>query len=293
MERVAVIDIGTNSSRLLVAGKSGDSLTAVESGLISTRLGEGMEGGALLPGAMQRTAEAVCSLRQTALRLGAKRVVAVATSAVRDAANKEIFLDLVRQMAGLQVRVLSGEDEAAFSYRGVLAGLEIEPLSTVVVDVGGGSTELIWTQDGRLRLASVNVGAVRVTGAGTGVKEVAGCLSPVLMEIKQSRAAVLVGVGGTITTMAAVDRGLVSYDPAKVHGYSLKAANVDRILKMLKSMSLEERKRVPGLQPERADIIVAGVIIVKLVMEGLGLGQMLVSDCDILYGLALEEVENK
>ncbi len=293
MGRVAVIDIGTNSSRLLVAERSGDGLTVLESGLISTRLGEEIDRGILLPGAMQRTAEAVGEFYQTARRLEAERVVAVATSAVRDAANKEIFLDLIRQTAGLRVRVLSGQDEAALSYRGVLAGLAVEPRSTVVVDVGGGSTELIWTQDGRLRLASVNVGAVRATGAGLGVKKIAGCLKPVLTKIKSPRPIGLVGVGGTVTTLAAIDRGLVYYDPAMVHGYCLKAGNVRRILKMLKCMGLEERKHVPGLQPERADVIVAGIIIVKSVIEGLGLQQMLVSDYDILYGLALEEVENK
>ena len=291
MNRIAAIDIGTNSTRLLVAERCGGGLKALETGLITTRLGEGMGGGVLLPGAMERTMEAVNSFYQIALRLGAERVVAAATSAVRDASNRDEFLDGVRRKTGLRVRVLSGEEEAAMSYRGVLSGLAVVPRSTVVVDVGGGSTEFIWNQEGRLRLASVNVGAVRMTEADLGEEAVAARLSPALVEVQRAQVKTLVGVGGTITTLAAIDQRLVLYDPDQVHRYCLTATNVSDILKMLKRMGVEERKQVPGLQPERADIIVAGVAIVKAIMDGLGQGQLLVSECDILYGLVLEEVE--
>jgi len=291
MNRIAAIDIGTNSTRLLVAERCSGGLKAMETRLITTRLGEGMGSGVLLPGAMERTMEAVNSFYQIAQRLGAERVVAAATSAVRDASNRDEFLDGVRRKTGLRVRVLSGEEEAAMSYRGVLSGLTVVPRSTVVVDVGGGSTEFIWNQGGRLRLASVNVGAVRMTEADLGEEEVAARLNPALVEVRRSQIKTLVGVGGTITTLAAIDQGLVQYDPDRVHGYCLSATNVSDILKMLKRMDVEERKQVPGLQPERADIIVAGVTIVKAIMDGLGQGQLLVSECDILYGLVLEEVE--
>lgn len=291
MKRVAAIDIGTNSTRLLVAEITGEGLKTLESGLITTRLGEGIGASVLLPGAMQRTVEAIRRFHQTALDLGAERVVAAATSAVRDAANRGEFVDLVKQSTGLPVRVLSGEEEAVMSYRGVLSGLAVEPSSTAVVDVGGGSTELIWTQERRLRLASVNVGAVRMTAAGTGEDEIAAILSPALEEVRRAQVKTLVGVGGTVTTLAAVDQGLVLYDPERVHGYCLSADNITGILGRLKSMSLDERRRVPGLQPERADIIVAGVAIVKAVLEGLGLESVLISEYDILHGLVLEEVE--
>lgn len=293
MNRVAAIDIGTNSTRLLVAERSGDGLKALEAKLITTRLGEGIGGGALLPGAMERTAEAVGHFHQTALRLGAERVVAAATSAVRDASNQVEFLDMVKQRAGLPVRVLSGEEEAAMSYRGVLSGLAVEPRSTVVADVGGGSTEFIWMEGERLRLASVNVGAVRMTEAGLDEDEVAAGLIPALEEVLRAQVKNLVGVGGTVTTLAAIDQGLTLYDPERVHGYCLTAGKVDDILKMLAGMDVEERKQVPGLQRERADVIVAGVAIVKTIMGCLGLDRMRVSECDILYGLLLEEVEIK
>lgn len=293
MKRIAAIDIGTNSTRLLVAGISGAALKPLETGLITTRLGEGIGAGVLLPAAVERTVEAVSRFRRLAVDRGAERIVAAATSAVRDAANRDEFLDLVRRRTGLPVRVLSGEEEAALSYRGVLSGLAVEPRSTAVVDVGGGSTELIWTEQGRLRLISVNVGAVRATVCGLDGRAIAAALRPALEDVRRSRPETLVGVGGTVTTLAAVDQSLAVYDPERVHGYCLSSGRVKDILERLKGMGLEERKEVPGLQPERADIIVAGIAIVGAVLDGLAVERILVSECDILHGLVLEEVERK
>jgi exopolyphosphatase/guanosine-5'-triphosphate,3'-diphosphate pyrophosphatase len=290
MKRVAAIDIGTNSTRLLVAEYTGYGLKRIETGQITTRLGKGMTSGMLLRETMLNTADAVGLFNQKAINLGAAVVVAAATSAVRDAYNKTEFLELVEKRTGLKVRVLSGEEEAAMSYRGVLSGLRVEPDSTLVIDIGGGSTEFIWKQGERLNLASVNAGAVRLTAAGADEIATYDILRTTLEEVKRSSLESIVGVGGTITTLAAIDQQLALYDPERVQGYILSALSVDRILKMLKDMEVEERRKVPGLQPERADIIVAGVIIVKIIMEKLSLERMFVSECDILYGLALEEV---
>ncbi len=293
MFRIAAIDIGTNSTRLLVADIAGGNIKVIKTGLVTTRLGEGISGGRLLPGAMDRTAKAVSFFNQQAQLLGAKQVAAAATSAVRDAANREEIISLIRQQTGLQVRVLSGEQEASLSYKGVLSNLAVEPDSTVVADIGGGSTELIWMEKAHLRCASVNVGAVRMTEAGMGEKEIAEGLGPILSQIERSRLKNLVGVGGTVTTLAAIDQRMIRYDPGLAHGYFLKAGSVKNIITRLKNLDLAERKKVPGLQPERADIIIAGAWIVKAVMEGLGMAQMQVSECDILFGMALEKVEIK
>ncbi len=293
MRRFAAIDIGTNSTRLLVAEGAGGVIKRIETGLATTRLGEGIAGGLLLREAMERTVQAVRVFKQTALNLGAEKVVAAATSAVRDASNQSEFMKLVKKEAGLQLRVLSGEEEAALSYSGVLAGLVVPQHSTVVLDIGGGSTELTWQQADRLRLVSVNAGAVRMTETGAGEAEISDLLRPVLAEIKSLSLKNLVGVGGTVTTLAAIDQQLAVYDPERVHGYCLSAGSVDRILNMLKDMDIKERRKVPGLQPERADIIVAGVVILKTVLSGLGLSWMYVSECDMLYGLLLKEVEIK
>jgi len=291
MKRVAAIDIGTNSTRLLVAEYTAAGLKRIETGLITTRLGKGMAGGVLLQETMLSTADAVGLFYQKAINLGVESVVAAATSAVRDASNGTEFLELVKKRTGLAVRVLSGEAEAALSYRGVLSGLQVEPGSTVVVDIGGGSTEFIWMQGERLNLVSVNAGAVRLTAAGADEAMTGDLLRPTLEEVKRSSFECLVGVGGTVTTLAAIDQQLAVYDSKRVHGYSLSAISVNRILKMLNGMDIEERRKVPGLRPERADIIIAGVNIVKSILDSLGLARMIVSECDILYGLALEEVK--
>jgi len=291
MKRVAAIDIGTNSTRLLVAEYTAAGLKRIETGLITTRLGKGMAGGVLLQETMLSTADAVGLFYQKAINLGVESVVAAATSAVRDASNGTEFLELVKKRTGLAVRVLSGEAEAALSYRGVLSGLHVEPGSTVVVDIGGGSTEFIWMQGERLNLVSVNAGAVRLTAAGADEAMTGDLLRPTLEEVKRSSFECLVGVGGTVTTLAAIDQQLAVYDSKRVHGYSLSAISVNRILKMLNGMDIEERRKVPGLRPERADIIIAGVNIVKSILDSLGLARMIVSECDILYGLALEEVK--
>ncbi|HOV80314.1 MAG TPA: Ppx/GppA family phosphatase [Bacillota bacterium] len=293
MKRIAAVDIGTNSTRLLVAGIEGNSLKPLESRMIFTRLGAGAGGGILLPEVMARTAEAVDDLYRAARAMGAGRVLAAATSAVRDASNRDDFLSLVRLKTGLEVRVLSGEEEAALSYRGVVSGLSVDRSATAVMDVGGGSTEFIWPAGDRLRFASINAGAVRSTEAGAGEREIAGCLGPALEDMRKTAINTLAGAGGTVTTLAAVDQKLKVYDPGLVHGYVLTVQSVRNILLMLKALPAEERERVPGLQPERADIIVAGTTIVKVIMEKLGFDELAVSEWDILHGLVLEEVERK
>lgn len=293
MNRCAAIDIGTNSARLLVAEYSAGKLRPLELKLVTTRLGEGAGGGVLLKQAMTRTAEAVEKLYLAALNRGAGPVVVAATSAVRDALNRGEFLEMVRLKTGLPVNVLSGEEEALLSCRGALAGLNIDLNRTVVLDVGGGSTELIWRQGARLRFASVNAGAVRTFETGAGEEALADLFRPVLEDVLNSPVKTLVGVGGTVTALAAMDQALDPYDPDKVHGYGLDLADIANLLKTLKGMTVEERKRIPGLQPERADIIETGVVIVKIVMEGLGINRIIVSEWDILHGLLLEKIEIK
>ena len=292
VEPMAAIDIGTNSTRLLVVRKSGAGWIELARRLAGTRLGEGIRGGVLLRPAMERTAGAVASFHREALELGARRVVAAATSAVRDAANREEFLTLVAAKSGLAVRVLSGGEEARLSCRGVLLGLDLDPGATIVVDVGGGSTELIWSEGGIQRLVSVNVGAVRLTGTGErdGWGDGLGAaIGPVLETVRRPRAGNLVGVGGTVTTLAAIDQKLVNYDPSLIHGYVLTLERIKSIHCLLAGLSLEDRKKVPGLQAARADIILAGVEIVLAVMEGLNAGSLVASESDLLAGLILEE----
>lgn len=295
--RVGVIDIGTNSTRLLIADAGTDGgLSVVRTALTTTRLGEGIASSLLTEAAMARTARAVQAFRAAAEELGATRIVAVATSAVRDAANRAAFLRLVRETSGLDVRVLSGEEEAGFSWKGVLAGLPVDPARTVVVDIGGGSTEFSWEEKGRLLTASVPVGAVRVTLTAMADAALRDALAPVLERLRTTPRE-LVGVGGTVTTLAAMHQRLEVYDPSRVHGYVLALEEVEELLSLLLRATLEERRRMPGLQPERADIIPAGARILRVVMHGLATPTVRVSEFDLLHGIALavagEEVLSK
>ncbi|MEW5761856.1 MAG: Ppx/GppA phosphatase family protein [Bacillota bacterium] len=286
--RTAVIDIGTNSTRLLVADvDAAGRLAVVKTALATTRLGEGMAGGALTPAGMRRTVEAIGTFRAAAEALEAGKVVAVATSAVREAANRAVFLRLARESCGLEVRVLSGEEEAILSRQGALAGLPVDPERALVIDIGGGSTEFCWQEEGRLGWASLPLGAVRLTEVEIDDAALAEALEPVLGELRR-RPRDPVGVGGTITTLAAMAQRLEVYDPARVHGYVLALDEVDRLLALLLASTLEERRRLPGLQPERADIIPAGARILRAVLHGLGAQSIRVSEYDLLHGIALE-----
>ncbi|WP_031516490.1 Ppx/GppA phosphatase family protein [Desulfofalx alkaliphila] len=286
---VAVLDVGTNSVRLLVADVTANSSVKVlHTGLKTTRLGQGITGGYLMPEAVRRTLAAIQELLAQARDYKVQRYVLAATSAVRDAENGPDFAALVFKETGLNLEVLSGRDEAALSYEGVLAGLPPTGTDkTVVLDVGGGSTEFSWMEKGQVRYTSLKVGAVRLTEAGHDEEYLTAVLHPVLGEIKSLGPQNLVAVGGTATTMAAMMQKLTQYRSDKVHGYRISALETQGLLHTLQALTLEERKRLPGLQPERADIIPAGVRIINRVLVELGCPYFTVSESDLLWGLAI------
>lgn len=287
---IAVIDIGTNSTRLLVAGLDGSgALTVMARELITTRLGQGLGRRILLEEAMERTLDALEIFKERAKVWGADSIAAVATSAVRDAVNGPAFVEGVRQRTGLEIRVLPGVEEARYSYYGVLGGFPDCPQDALVVDIGGGSTEFIWAVNGTIRYRSVQAGAVRMTEGGHSDRELAEILHPVLAEIQPGVPDFLVGVGGTVTTLAAMDREMVVYEPAVVHGSIITLARVEELLDLLHSCDLQLRMQIPGLQASRADIIIAGVRIVRAIMTELRLSRLMVSETDILFGVAMEE----
>ena len=291
--RIAVIDIGTNSTRLLIAESGSGKLEVINKRLITTRLGEGIGNTTvLLRPAVDRTIHALRNFCSIIEETGVDTVVVAATSAVRDAGNRREFISEVKSKTGLEVRVLSGTEEAELSYAGVLGGLKTggnlvtEGKTPVVIDIGGGSTEFIWTRYGALKCISTRVGAVRMTERKASQAEIEEILEEVLDDIRISGAKYLVGVGGTITTAAAVEKKLRVYDPAVIHGYFLKKEAIGSILADLEAMPLDRRKEVPGLQPERADIITAGLRILLTVVGGLDLEGIIVSETDIMYGMA-------
>ena len=294
--RVAAVDLGTNSTRLLVADVNG-GLTEVSRRLTITRLGEGVdERRKLLPVPIARVRNCLTDYRRELEALGATRTLCIATSSVRDAENGEAFLGEIEWSYGFTTRLLSGEEEAAMMIRGLTAGRP--PLDDVlVVDIGGGSTELVIASADEVAFAtSLDVGCVRLTerflktdppsrpelsAAGVYVRS----LLPTLVATRA------IGVAGTITTLATLDRGHEAYDPERTHGHRLALASVEAQLERLAALTTEERIDATGVEPGRASVIVAGIVVLREVMRAYGLDEIEVSERDVLHGAALAAAE--
>ena len=288
--RVAAVDLGTNSTRLLVADVDDGRVEEVSRDSQITRLGEGVdERRKLLPLPVARVRNVLSEYRREVERLGAERVLTIGTSAVRDAENGEAFLGEIEWSYGFTTRLLSGEEEADLTRRGVANGRAVGD-ETVVLDVGGGSTELITARD----RVSLDLGCVRLTErhlrsdppAREELDDAARAVREALPDWSPRDA---IGVAGTVTSLAALELG--EYDPEQTHGYRLSRESVERQLERLASLPLAERRELPGLEPERAPVIVAGALIVREVLDRYGLDGLEVSERDLLHGVALEAAE--
>jgi exopolyphosphatase / guanosine-5'-triphosphate,3'-diphosphate pyrophosphatase len=288
--RVGVIDLGTNSTRLLVADVDEGRVDEVARDTTITRLGEGVdERRILLPTAVARVRNVLSGYRREVERLGAERVLVLATSSVRDAENGEAFLGEIEWSYGFTTRLLSGKEEAELTRRGVAGGRELDP-DALVLDIGGGSTELI---TGRERI-SIDMGSVRVTErflhsdppAREELEAAAQAVRELLPELRPGET---IGVAGTITSLAALELG--EYDPKRIHGYRLSRESVEVQLERLASLPLAERRELPGLDPDRAPVIVAGAVIVAEVMKRYDLDELEVSERDLLHGAALQAAQ--
>jgi exopolyphosphatase / guanosine-5'-triphosphate,3'-diphosphate pyrophosphatase len=285
--RVGVVDLGTNSTRLLVADVDDGRVDEIERRTEITRLGEGVdERRKLLPLPIARVRNVLAEYRRELDAQGAERVLAIGTSAVRDAENGEAFLGEVEWSYGFASRLLSGEEEAELTRRGVANGRELAN-GTLVLDIGGGSTELITAASRK----SLDIGSVRLTErfllsdppTRDELDSCAGAVRTVLPALGPDSA---IGVAGTITTLAALELG--RYDPEEVHGYRLSREGVAAQLERLASLTLAERRELPGLEPERAPVIVGGAVIVDEVLRRYGLDELEISERDLLHGAALE-----
>ena len=300
--RVAAADTGTNSTRLLVADVGPDgSVAEVERLLEITRLGEGVDaGGTLGEAPMHRVTDALARYAERSRALGSERMLAAATSAVRDASNGADFLARIAA-TGFEPRLLTGEEEAAATFAGVCSHAPgEEPVSlagTLVIDVGGGSTELVLgSARGVAWSTSLQAGCVRMTERTlgedvTGVDALASCAADVsqLLQIVPDEVAEAtqqaVAVAGTATTAAAIELG--RYDHDAVHGARITREQLHAQERRLAAMTLAERREVPGLQPARAPVIVAGLVILGAVLDRFGLAEAVVSERDNLHGTAL------
>ena len=298
-KRVAVIDVGTNSTRLLVADVADGRVSPLERRSTVTRLGRGVDLSGHLSGeAIEDVCVAIADYVGTIEELGAGTVDAIATSAVRDADNGSAFIAELRERFALSARVLDGEEEARLTYLGATSeALPTEP--TLVVDIGGGSTELIVGNGREISFHdSLQAGVVRhterhVSSDPPTASELEALATDVRGLIEDSlgpggvAARQGIAVAGTPTSLAAVEMELEPYDPLRVHGHVLALPSIQRMLSSLASAPLAERVEIPGLHPDRAPTIVAGVVILVETMRAFGLEEIKVSEQDILYGTAI------
>jgi exopolyphosphatase / guanosine-5'-triphosphate,3'-diphosphate pyrophosphatase len=301
--RVAVVDIGSNSTRLLIADVEGGRVVGeLERRSTVTRLGQGVDtDGRLRDDAIQRVYDTLDEYKAEIDRHHCERGVAVLTSAVRDSANGEEFAETVRTRYGLEPHVLTGDQEAEMTFRGATS--ERDPhdrQTTLVFDIGGGSTEIVVGSGTEVEFhVSTQAGVVRQTerhlhdDPPTRAQEdelsdeVRAILEGAVPAQWRSGVSQGIGVAGTATSLGAIAQELEPYDPARVHGYRLDATESDRILARLAAMPLEQRREVPGLHPDRAPTIIAGVLIFREVLQLFGLQRVEISEHDILRGAAL------
>jgi exopolyphosphatase/guanosine-5'-triphosphate,3'-diphosphate pyrophosphatase len=300
--RVAVIDMGSNSTRLLIADVGGGAVAELVRDTRITRLAQGVDAaGRLADEAIGRVLAALADYRAEIDRLGVERVTAIATSAVRDAANGPEFLASLRERFGIDARVISGDEEAKLTFLGATAGRAPAPEPVLVLDIGGGSTEFVVGVPGQAPRfhVSAQAGAVRQTerhihedppppaALQALAAEVRGIIDAAVPVDLRRQTASGIAVAGTATSVAAIDQELDPYDPERVHGYELGLAACERVLALLAAQPEEERRRVTGLHPDRAPTIVAGVVILVEAMRAFGFEAMETSEADILHGAAL------
>ncbi|MGH7844392.1 MAG: Ppx/GppA phosphatase family protein [Candidatus Binatia bacterium] len=307
VQRWASIDLGTNTILLLIADiRTDGSFRVIDDRAQITRLGQGVDrSGLLSDGAQNHSLAALKDYARHCQALGVDKVVVVGTSALRDAANRDDFIARLEQECGWKLRVLSGEEEARYSFVAVCCGLDLKGQKVLAVDVGGGSTELIRGKDGALSAwVTMQLGSVRLTEryllADPPVEEQCRQVTASIdRELERQcagwravyAAPTMVGIAGTFTTLAAIAQGRKTYSHGDVHGSRLTRAGVQRLIGLFESQTAIQRRQIPGLDPGRADVILAGSLLVERVMGFFNIDQVWISDQGVRYGVLYEKLK--
>ncbi len=300
MPAYAVIDVGTNSVKFHIGERRADGTwhKLVDRAEV-TRLGEGLsETGAIAPAAIERTVAAIAGMADEAKRHVAHGLVAVGTMGLRAATNSDAFIALVRERAGVTIEVIAGAEEGRLAYLAVKSRLGLAEARLVIFDTGGGSTQFTFGHGTAVdEQYSLDIGAVRLTdqyglGGRLGPEQLRSALDAIAAEFSRLDRVPspdeLVGMGGAITNMTAVMHGMSTYDPDVVQGSMLTRAEVERQIELYRSRDVEGRRQIAGLQPNRADVILAGACVVRTVMVKLGRDGLTVSDRGLRHGLLLD-----
>lgn len=299
MEKHAVIDIGTNSIKFYIAQKEDGSFVSVIDDVAIVRLGEGLKStGRISDLVMQRNCDAIKQFQKIAKKEGVKSISAVGTMCLRSASNSSDFISKVKNDIGIDIEVLAGEEEARLSYLGALSGLHELPDNIIMFDSGGGSTEFIYANGKNIDdKQSLNVGAVVLTDQfiksdPVEPKQVMDAKEYLISEFDKTlykkESCSLIGIGGTITNLAAIYHKMEKFDPELIQSTVLKKIDVNIIFKMLAKMSVKNRKSVQGLQPQRADVILGGILIIKSIMEYFKIDELNVSTKGLRHGLLFD-----
>ncbi len=302
MSRVGGIDCGTNSIRLLIADVSGGRLTDVARRMEVVRLGEGVDRtGRLSDAALARTRTALLGYAAEIAELGVTQVRMCATSASRDASNAQEFRDMVRGVLGIDPEVITGNEEAALSFTGAVAGLTAEP-PYLVVDIGGGSTEFVTGSTAVDHAISMDIGCVRMTERHLhsdpptaaeidhAERDIRAAVDIALTAVPGQAAKTLIGLAGTVTTVTALAQNLPEYDATRIHHAEVSLEAVTRVTADLLAMTVEKRLALPVMHPGRADVIGAGALILRTIMEHSGHSSVVASEHDILDGICYSQV---
>lgn len=295
--KIAAIDCGTNSIRLLIAHQVGDQLVDDHRLLEIVRLGEGVDKtGAFTSAALDRTFAATRRYADLIRSEGVERIRFCATSASRDATNRDLFLNGINEIIGVEPEVISGKEEATLSFQGATRGRDDGPF--LVVDIGGGSTEFVVGHDDVEAAISVDIGCVRMTerhmsSDPIGDSEIAAATSDIdsaiaraLSSVPYQSAKTLIAVAGTATTVAAAALGLTSYQPDRIHGAKITLAEVRQVNRQMVTLNKAQRANLPYMHPGRVDVIAAGSLVLRRTLELAGFESFIASEHDILDGIA-------
>lgn len=303
--KLGAIDIGTNSMRLLIADYIDGKFYNRQKFVNTTRIGQDVDReGYISKDAINRNIDALKEFVDKSRQENCEYIYAIGTSALRDSKNKEEFLKLAKEEANIEVEIIDGKEEANLGFLGVLQGLE-EADNILVIDIGGGSTEfIVGNKEGIIFSKSENVGALRMTEKFLKLDPIdeiefqnmesfiQNNIEDTINNIKNNTISKIVGIGGTITTLCAMNQELEVYDMDKIHNSKIYIKELENILQKIKKMTINDKRRLKGLQPKRADIITAGVGILDKIMKNMEFDKIIVSEFDNLEGLICQKVKN-
>lgn len=302
--KIGAIDIGTNSMRLLIADYRDGKLYNREKFINTTRIGEGVDKqGIISKEAIERNISGLKEFNRICIENNCQNIYCVGTSALRDSQNGSYFVQLAKEQANIDVNIIDGIEESNLGFEGVLQGLN-NPGNILVIDIGGGSTEFILgSKEGIKFNISENVGAVRMTEKflkmdpisddefNIMTRAIENQVDKTLGLLKTKTIDNVVGIGGTITSLSAINQELETYSMEKIHNSKITIEQVDKILQNLRKMTLNDKKNLKGLQPKRADIITSGVVILQLIMKKVEIESISVSEYDNLEGLICRKAQ--